>query len=204
MSMGSDTSWVGKKPLRRLGGMSDALSIAADLGFSVNPPPSQVLSFGFLNFTAFFVNICITVSIFRYNINRGRLIWTISVPWMLSLICFHYNRFVLSPLVFVNLGSCNFQFVCWLGSKFFPWFSFRRGLFIHGIGDLNLDIKNMGFLGVFWIAFLKCLVNGILICSWAHGFGANYVMEYSKCLKFSFEIVIYEILRLCYTCLAST
>ncbi|WJZ99377.1 hypothetical protein VitviT2T_017827 [Vitis vinifera] len=41
MSMGSDTSWVGKKPLRRLGGMSDALSIAADLGFSVNPPPSQ-------------------------------------------------------------------------------------------------------------------------------------------------------------------
>ncbi|KAK9285600.1 hypothetical protein L1049_024795 [Liquidambar formosana] len=41
MSMGSDTTWVGKKPLRRLGGMSDALSIAADLGFSVPPPPSQ-------------------------------------------------------------------------------------------------------------------------------------------------------------------
>ncbi|XP_057956218.1 AUGMIN subunit 2 [Malania oleifera] len=41
MSMGSDTSWVGKKPLRRLGGMSDALSIAADLGFSVTPSPSQ-------------------------------------------------------------------------------------------------------------------------------------------------------------------
>ncbi|XP_043723551.1 AUGMIN subunit 2-like [Telopea speciosissima] len=41
MSMGNDTTWVGKKPLRRLGGMSDALSIAADLGFSVPPPPFQ-------------------------------------------------------------------------------------------------------------------------------------------------------------------
>ncbi|XVE77591.1 hypothetical protein DITRI_Ditri13aG0075800 [Diplodiscus trichospermus] len=40
MSMGSDTTWVGKKPLRRIRGMSDALSLAADLGFSV-PPPSQ-------------------------------------------------------------------------------------------------------------------------------------------------------------------
>ncbi|CAI9113331.1 OLC1v1013912C1 [Oldenlandia corymbosa var. corymbosa] len=41
MAMGSDTSWVGRKPLRRIGGMSDALSIASDLGFSVSPPPSQ-------------------------------------------------------------------------------------------------------------------------------------------------------------------
>ncbi|XP_042058758.1 AUGMIN subunit 2-like [Salvia splendens] len=41
MSMGGDTIWVGKKPLRRVGGMSDALSIAADLGFSFAPPPSQ-------------------------------------------------------------------------------------------------------------------------------------------------------------------
>ncbi|KAJ4972097.1 hypothetical protein NE237_005196 [Protea cynaroides] len=41
MAMGSDTTWVGKKPLRRVGGMSDALSIAADLGFSIPPPPSQ-------------------------------------------------------------------------------------------------------------------------------------------------------------------
>ncbi|VFQ90960.1 unnamed protein product [Cuscuta campestris] len=39
--MGSDSTWVGRKPVRRLGGMSDALSIAADLGFSVSPPPSQ-------------------------------------------------------------------------------------------------------------------------------------------------------------------
>eukprot|EP00250_Pteridium_aquilinum_P030199 c40831_g1_i1 orf=461-1396(-) len=31
----ADTAWVGKKPLRRLGGMADALAIAADLGFSV-------------------------------------------------------------------------------------------------------------------------------------------------------------------------
>lgn len=45
MSMGTDTTWVGKKPLRRIGGMSDALSIAADLGFSVAPPPSQVSLF---------------------------------------------------------------------------------------------------------------------------------------------------------------
>ncbi|XP_050204149.1 AUGMIN subunit 2 [Mercurialis annua] len=36
-----DTTWVGKKPIRRIGGMSDALSIAADLGFSVAPPLSQ-------------------------------------------------------------------------------------------------------------------------------------------------------------------
>ncbi|KAG6385244.1 hypothetical protein SASPL_154074 [Salvia splendens] len=43
MSMGGDTTWVGKKPLRRVGGMSDALSIAADLGFTVAPPPSQVV-----------------------------------------------------------------------------------------------------------------------------------------------------------------
>lgn len=41
MSMGSDNTWVGKKPLRRLGGMSDVLSLAADLGFSVPPSPSQ-------------------------------------------------------------------------------------------------------------------------------------------------------------------
>ncbi|WCJ37496.1 AUGMIN subunit 2 [Euphorbia peplus] len=41
MSMGSDNTWVGRKPLRRIGGMSDALSIAADLGFSVAPLPSQ-------------------------------------------------------------------------------------------------------------------------------------------------------------------
>ncbi|GAB2274942.1 AUGMIN subunit 2 [Dionaea muscipula] len=41
MSTGNDTSWVGKKPLRRVGGMSDALSIASDLGFHVAPPPSQ-------------------------------------------------------------------------------------------------------------------------------------------------------------------
>ncbi|KAJ7982564.1 AUGMIN subunit 2-like [Quillaja saponaria] len=41
MSMGTDSTWVGKKPLRRIGGMSDALSIAAELGFSVSAPPSQ-------------------------------------------------------------------------------------------------------------------------------------------------------------------
>ncbi|KAG7642910.1 HAUS augmin-like complex subunit 2 [Arabidopsis suecica] len=41
MSMGGDTTWVGKKPIRRIGGLSDALSIASDLGFAVAPPPSQ-------------------------------------------------------------------------------------------------------------------------------------------------------------------
>ncbi|PON41632.1 HAUS augmin-like complex subunit [Parasponia andersonii] len=41
MSMASDTTWVGRKPLRRIGGMSDALSIASDLGFTVSPPPTQ-------------------------------------------------------------------------------------------------------------------------------------------------------------------
>jgi hypothetical protein len=44
MSMGGDTTWVGKKPIRRIGGLSDALSIASDLGFAVAPPPSQVTS----------------------------------------------------------------------------------------------------------------------------------------------------------------
>ncbi|KAK4357849.1 hypothetical protein RND71_023459 [Anisodus tanguticus] len=39
--IGSDSTWVGRKPMRRLGGMSDALSIAAELGFSVPPSPSQ-------------------------------------------------------------------------------------------------------------------------------------------------------------------
>ncbi|CAK7349032.1 unnamed protein product [Dovyalis caffra] len=41
MEWRDDTTWVGKKPIRRIGGMSDALSIAAELGFSVAPPPSQ-------------------------------------------------------------------------------------------------------------------------------------------------------------------
>ncbi|KFK31095.1 hypothetical protein AALP_AA6G067500 [Arabis alpina] len=41
MSMGNDNTWVGKKPIRRIGGLSDALSIASDLGFAVAPPPSQ-------------------------------------------------------------------------------------------------------------------------------------------------------------------
>ncbi|KAH9602986.1 hypothetical protein KSS87_018109 [Heliosperma pusillum] len=42
MSTGSDTSWVGKKPLRRVGGMSDALSIASDLGFRVASPQEEL------------------------------------------------------------------------------------------------------------------------------------------------------------------
>ncbi|KAF9669559.1 hypothetical protein SADUNF_Sadunf14G0120200 [Salix dunnii] len=41
MSMANDTTWVGKRPIRRIGGMSDALSIAADLGFSVASPPAE-------------------------------------------------------------------------------------------------------------------------------------------------------------------
>ncbi|KAL9317490.1 hypothetical protein ACSQ67_014007 [Phaseolus vulgaris] len=41
MSMASESSWVGRKPVKRIGGMSDALSIAADLGFSMSPSPSQ-------------------------------------------------------------------------------------------------------------------------------------------------------------------
>ncbi|OIV91381.1 hypothetical protein TanjilG_01999 [Lupinus angustifolius] len=40
--MGNESNWVGKKPLRRIGGMSDALSIASDLGFSLSPPPSDL------------------------------------------------------------------------------------------------------------------------------------------------------------------
>lgn len=55
---GSDSNtntWVAKKPVKRLGGMSDALSLAADLGFSVNPPPSQVPFF----MCMYFVCICL-------------------------------------------------------------------------------------------------------------------------------------------------
>ncbi|KAI3804924.1 hypothetical protein L1987_26810 [Smallanthus sonchifolius] len=39
---GSDGNWAGTKPPRRLGGMSDILTVAADLGYSrYRPPPSQ-------------------------------------------------------------------------------------------------------------------------------------------------------------------
>ncbi|KAF6165375.1 hypothetical protein GIB67_018819 [Kingdonia uniflora] len=41
MSMGGDPTGVGKKLLRRLGGMSDALSIALNLGFSIPHPSSS-------------------------------------------------------------------------------------------------------------------------------------------------------------------
>lgn len=42
MSMSSKSSWVGRKPVKRAGGMSDALSIATDLGYSVSTPSSKV------------------------------------------------------------------------------------------------------------------------------------------------------------------
>ncbi|MCI14938.1 hypothetical protein A2U01_0036073, partial [Trifolium medium] len=41
MSMTNESSWVGRKAVKRIGGMSDALSIAADLGFSVSSSPSS-------------------------------------------------------------------------------------------------------------------------------------------------------------------
>ncbi|XP_023772483.1 AUGMIN subunit 2 [Lactuca sativa] len=43
---GSDGGGVERKP-RQLGGISDALSIASDLGFSVRSPPSKKLSFSY-------------------------------------------------------------------------------------------------------------------------------------------------------------
>lgn len=39
--MTNESSWVGRKAVKRIGGMSDALSIAADLGFSVSSPSSS-------------------------------------------------------------------------------------------------------------------------------------------------------------------
>ncbi|WJX20874.1 AUGMIN subunit 2 [Trifolium repens] len=39
--MSSELSWVRRKPAKRTGGMSNALSIATDLGFSVSTPSSQ-------------------------------------------------------------------------------------------------------------------------------------------------------------------
>ncbi|KAK2435615.1 AUGMIN subunit 2 [Trifolium repens] len=41
MSMTNESSWVGRKAVKRIGGMSDALSIAADLGFTVSSTPSS-------------------------------------------------------------------------------------------------------------------------------------------------------------------
>ncbi|KAK2404748.1 AUGMIN subunit [Trifolium repens] len=41
MLMSSELSWVRRKPAKRTGGMSYALSIATDLGFSVSTPSSQ-------------------------------------------------------------------------------------------------------------------------------------------------------------------
>ncbi|KAI3510667.1 hypothetical protein L1887_17799 [Cichorium endivia] len=40
----SEGGWVARKP-RQLGGISDALSIASDLGFSVRYPPSKFCKF---------------------------------------------------------------------------------------------------------------------------------------------------------------
>ena len=40
---GGDMAWVGKRPARRLGGMADVLTMAADLGFPV--PLVRFLSF---------------------------------------------------------------------------------------------------------------------------------------------------------------
>ncbi|PNX91815.1 hypothetical protein L195_g014940 [Trifolium pratense] len=44
MSMTNESSWVGRKAVKRIGGMSDALSIAADLGFTVSSTPSSTSS----------------------------------------------------------------------------------------------------------------------------------------------------------------
>ncbi|XP_009628851.1 AUGMIN subunit 2 [Nicotiana tomentosiformis] len=41
MGSESNPTWVGRKPMRRLGGMSDALSIASELGFSLQTPPNS-------------------------------------------------------------------------------------------------------------------------------------------------------------------
>ncbi|XP_016506040.1 AUGMIN subunit 2-like isoform X2 [Nicotiana tabacum] len=41
MGSESNPTWVGRKPMRRLGGMSDALSIASELGFSLPTPPNS-------------------------------------------------------------------------------------------------------------------------------------------------------------------
>lgn len=38
---GGDMAWVGKRPARRLGGMADVLTMAADLGFAVPVPISK-------------------------------------------------------------------------------------------------------------------------------------------------------------------
>ncbi|MCI04899.1 haus augmin-like complex subunit 2 [Trifolium medium] len=42
MLMSSKSSWVRRKPVKRIGGMSNALSIATHLGFSVSTPSPQV------------------------------------------------------------------------------------------------------------------------------------------------------------------
>jgi len=59
MSVAGDTAWVGKKPPKRLGGMAEALSIAADLGFSITPPiPVTILSLVFSSICILYARAC--------------------------------------------------------------------------------------------------------------------------------------------------
>jgi hypothetical protein len=67
MSMGNDTTWVGKKPIRRIGGMSDALSIAADLGFSVASPPSQVSFLSYISPSGYPTRVAVFIDVLLFN-----------------------------------------------------------------------------------------------------------------------------------------
>lgn len=48
---GNESNLAGRKPTGKLGGMSDVLAIATDLGYSrFRPPPSQVRFFVYVNY----------------------------------------------------------------------------------------------------------------------------------------------------------
>jgi hypothetical protein len=48
-------AWVGKRPARRLGGMADALTMAADLGFPVPVCIHQIFPRSMFRFFSFYV-----------------------------------------------------------------------------------------------------------------------------------------------------
>lgn len=61
---GGDMAWVGKRPARRLGGMADVLTMAADLGFPVPVHISHLpLFFVFICFYCLFLVFSVRISV---------------------------------------------------------------------------------------------------------------------------------------------
>lgn len=75
-------AWVGKRPARRLGGMADVLTMAADLGF-----PLPVCISGFPLFccskVCFRIRFCFTYAIFS-ALRRSDRLWRILSCFLFS------------------------------------------------------------------------------------------------------------------------